>query len=98
MRRNYFALLPVLIGISLAFFTPFPVSAQGNQYGHELKEAGKEYGETIKKGFEPEDKKERAPLQKVGHAGKEFGKGTGNFFKNFGKSTGNFFKKLFVAE
>jgi len=50
---------------------------------------------------------ERAPMEKVSHAGATFGKKTGNFFstagektgqffKNAGVKTGHFFKNLFV--
>jgi hypothetical protein len=40
---------------------------------------------------------ERAPMEKVGHAGASFGKGTGNFFAKFGKGTGRFFKNAGVG-
>jgi hypothetical protein len=52
---------------------------------------------------------DRAPMEKVGHAGKNFGaktgevcasagKKTGKFFADFGKKTGHFFKNLFVKD
>ena len=52
---------------------------------------------------------ERAPMEKVGHAGASFGKKTGNFFGRAGKKTGcffrdagvktgHFFKNLFVKD
>ena len=71
---------------------PSAVSAQGKEYGKELKEAGKEYGRANKEAFKPADQKERSFGQKVGHGGKSFGKGTGKFFTKFGKGTGRFFK------
>ncbi|MCX6338458.1 MAG: hypothetical protein NTX71_00870 [Candidatus Aureabacteria bacterium] len=40
---------------------------------------------------------ERAPMEKVGHAGATFGKGTGNFFAKFGKGSGRFFKNAGVG-
>jgi len=52
---------------------------------------------------------ERAPMEKVGHAGATFGKKTGHFFGTAGKKTGcffrdagvktgHFFKNLFVKD
>lgn len=98
MRKKYLLLLSTLFVLLLVLFGPTALKAQGKRYGRDLKEAGEEYGEAIKEGFSPDDGKERAPAQKVGHAGKEFGKGTGNFFKDFGKSTGRFFKGIFVKD
>lgn len=93
--RMAVALLLVLSVAVWCFPGPTPVCAQGAQYGQDLKEAGKDLGEANKEAFKPSDGKDRNVAEKVGHAGKESGKGTGRFFKNFGRSTGDFFKRIF---
>ena len=95
MRRNRFIVAAVFAGFLLMNGVSSPVRAQGKEYGQELGATGKEYGERIKKGLSPDDGKDRAPAQKAGHAAKELGKGTGEFFKGFGRSTAGFFKGIF---
>ena len=77
---------------------PTPVQAQGAQYRQDLKEAGKDLGQANKEAFKPSDGKDRTVAEKVGHAGKESGKGTGRFFKGFGRATRDFFKNIFGAK
>jgi len=93
--RMVIASLLVLYIVMVCFPGPTPVRAQGAQYGQDLKEAGKDLGEANKEAFKPNDGKDRNVAEKVGHAGKESGKGTGRFFKGFGRATRDFFKRIF---
>ena len=91
-------LIALVLALSIATWcslAPSPVCAQGAQYGQDLKEAGKDLGEANKEAFKPSDGKDRNIAEKVGHAGKESGKGTGRFFKGFGRATRDFFKNIF---
>lgn len=87
--------LSIAVWCSLA---PYPVRAQGDQYGQDLKKAGQNLGEANKEAFKPTDGKDRNVGEQIGHAGKESGKGTGRFFKDFGRSTKGFFKKVYGAK
>jgi hypothetical protein len=95
VSRTLMALVLILSIAMWCSLAPSPVRAQGAQYGQDLKEAGKDLGEANKEAFKPSDGKDRNVAEKVGHAGKESGKGTGRFFKGFGRSTRDFFKRIF---
>ena len=95
VSRTLMALVLILSIAVWCSLAPSPVRAQGTQYGQDLKEAGKDLGEANKEAFKPSDGKDRNVAEKVGHAGKESGKGTGRFFKGFGRSTRDFFKRIF---